>query len=74
MITRIELDGFKTFRNFRLELAPFQVIVGPNGAGKTTLFNVITGWLSKTDPSEAEKGMEQTDKSIYTRSQSAECG
>lgn len=37
-------------------------LIGPNGSGKTTLFNVITGWLSKTNPSEAEKGMEQPDK------------
>lgn len=25
-------------------------LIGPNGSGKTTLFNVITGWLTKTDP------------------------
>ena len=37
-------------------------LIGPNGSGKTTLFNVITGWLTKTNPSEAEKGMERTDK------------
>lgn len=41
MITRIEIDGFKTFRNFSLNLAPLQVIVGPNGAGKSNLFDVL---------------------------------
>ena len=41
MITRIELDGFKTFRDFKLEFAPFQVIVGPNGAGKSNLFDAL---------------------------------
>jgi predicted ATPase len=41
MITRIELDGFKTFQNFKLELGPFQVIVGPNGAGKSNLFDAL---------------------------------
>ena len=41
MITRIELDGFKTFQDFKLELAPFQVIVGPNGAGKSNLFDAL---------------------------------
>lgn len=25
-------------------------LIGPNGCGKTTLFNVITNWLSKTNP------------------------
>ncbi|OLS23346.1 MAG: putative branched-chain amino acid transport ATP-binding protein LivG [Candidatus Heimdallarchaeota archaeon LC_3] len=24
-------------------------LIGPNGSGKTTLFNIITGWLQKTD-------------------------
>ena len=41
MITRIELDGFKTFQDFKLELSPFQVIVGPNGAGKSNLFDAL---------------------------------
>ncbi len=41
MITLIELDGFKTFQNFKLELSPFQVIVGPNGAGKSNLFDAL---------------------------------
>lgn len=41
MITRIEIDGFKTFRDFKLELAPLQVIVGPNGAGKSNLFDAL---------------------------------
>jgi len=37
-------------------------LIGPNGSGKTTLFNVITGWLPKTNPSEAEEEMERADK------------
>jgi len=41
MITRIEINGFKTFQDFKLELAPFQVIVGPNGAGKSNLFDAL---------------------------------
>jgi len=41
MITKLEIDGFKTFRDFQIELAPFQVIVGPNGAGKSNLFDAI---------------------------------
>ena len=41
MITLIELDGFKTFQHFKLELSPFQVIVGPNGAGKSNLFDAL---------------------------------
>ena len=41
MITLIEIDGFKTFQDFKLELSPFQVIVGPNGAGKSNLFDAL---------------------------------
>ena len=41
MITRIELDGFKTFQDFKFDLSPFQVIVGPNGAGKSNLFDAL---------------------------------
>jgi predicted ATPase len=41
MITKIELDGFKTFQDFELELSPFQVIVGPNGVGKSNLFDAL---------------------------------
>ncbi len=41
MITRIELDGFKTFQNFCLDLAPLQVIVGANGVGKSNLFDAL---------------------------------
>jgi energy-coupling factor transporter ATP-binding protein EcfA2 len=41
LITQIEIDGFKTFKDFKVELAPFQVIVGPNGSGKSNLFDAL---------------------------------
>ncbi|NJP07765.1 MAG: AAA family ATPase [Chloroflexaceae bacterium] len=41
MITRIEIDGFKTFHDFILEPGPFQVIVGLNGTGKSNLFDAL---------------------------------
>lgn len=41
MLTRIELDGFKTFRNFALDIQPFMVFIGANGVGKTNLFDAI---------------------------------
>src|SRR5258708_32492240 len=42
MITRIEIDGFKSFHDFALDLHPFQVFIGPNGAGKSNLFDALT--------------------------------
>ena len=41
MITQIEIDGFKTFLDFKVELAPFQVLVGANAAGKSNLFDAF---------------------------------
>ena len=41
MITRIEIDGFKTFQDFSLDLSPLQVIVGANGVGKSNLFDAL---------------------------------
>lgn len=41
MISRIEIDGFKTFRQFAVDLSPLHVIVGANGAGKSNLFDAL---------------------------------
>lgn len=41
MLTRIEIDGFKTFEDFGLDLGPFVVILGPNASGKSNLFDAI---------------------------------
>ncbi len=41
MITRIEINGFKSFSNFVMDLRPFQAFIGPNGVGKTNLFDAI---------------------------------
>jgi len=41
MLTRIEIDGFKTFDGFALDLNPFLVIVGPNATGKSNLFDAF---------------------------------
>jgi predicted ATPase len=40
MLEKIEVNGFRSLRNFALELVPgLNILVGPNGAGKT---NIIT--------------------------------
>ena len=41
MLTRIEIDGFKTFDGFKLDLRPFTAIVGPNASGKSNLFDAM---------------------------------
>lgn len=41
MLTRIEIDGFKSFERFELALPPFAVILGPNASGKSNLFDAL---------------------------------
>lgn len=51
MITRIEIDGFKSFVDFKMELAPLTVIAGTNASGKSNLFDALhlLSNLSKMD-------------------------
>lgn len=68
MITRIEIDGFKTFRNLALDIAPFQAIVGANGAGKSNLFDAITllSSLADSDIRTAFRGMRGEPSQLFT--------
>ncbi len=51
MITRIEIDGFKTFRKFEMEFSPLTVIAGTNASGKSNLFDALhlLSRLAETD-------------------------
>ena len=59
MLTRIEIDGFKTFEDFSVDLAPFVVVLGSNAAGKSNLFDAIQllSNLATQDVNEAIKGL-----------------
>ena len=41
MITRLEVDGFKSLRDFEIDFEPFTVLVGPNGAGKSNILEAL---------------------------------
>ncbi|WP_219465914.1 AAA family ATPase [Nonomuraea rhizosphaerae] len=41
MITRIEIDGFKSFLDFELDVPPFLALVGPNASGKSNLLDAL---------------------------------
>ncbi|MFE1308045.1 AAA family ATPase [Streptomyces sp. NPDC058755] len=41
MITRIEIDGYKSFDGFTLDLPPFAVLVGANASGKSNLLEAV---------------------------------
>jgi len=59
MLTRLEVDGFKTFENLKVDLTPFTTIIGNNAAGKSNLFDVIQllANLATRDVAEAVKEM-----------------
>lgn len=68
MITRLEIDGFKSFRDFTLDLAPLQVIVGPNAAGKSNLFDavILLSHLADTDLRTAFQRMRGDAGELFT--------
>lgn len=41
MITRIELDGFKSFSEFTLDVPPFLLLVGANASGKSNVVDAL---------------------------------
>lgn len=59
MLTRLEIEGFKTFENLAIDLTPFTAIVGSNAAGKSNLFDAIQllSNLAVRDVGEAVKDM-----------------
>lgn len=59
MLTRLEIDGFKSFEKLAVDLLPFTVVVGSNAAGKSNLFDAIQlmANLAATDVAEAFKNM-----------------
>src|SRR5437588_11571678 len=69
MITQIEIDGFKTFKDFKVELAPFQVIVGPNGSGKSNLFDALhfLSSLTESDLSTAFQAIRGYTNELFTK-------
>jgi len=74
MITRLEIDGFKTFQTFVLDFEPFQVIVGPNAVGKSNLFDALRllSRLADNDLRTAFQGTESEVASETMRGEAAE--
>lgn len=58
MITRLEIDGFKTFENFAIDLRPFSAVVGPNASGKSNLFDALK-FLSLLAEHDVHSAMQQ---------------
>ncbi|GAA4207764.1 AAA family ATPase [Microbispora amethystogenes] len=61
MITRIEIDGFKSFLDFQLDIPPFLALVGPNSSGKSNLLDALeylgdARWFRKNPLLSARRG------------------
>jgi predicted ATPase len=41
MITKMHIENFKCFKDFDIELGPFNVLIGPNDSGKTAFLEAI---------------------------------
>jgi predicted ATPase len=41
VITRLEIDGFKSLRDFSVDLDPLTVLIGPNSAGKSNVLDAL---------------------------------
>lgn len=58
MLTRIEIDGFKTFEKFGLDIGSLQVILGANASGKSNLFDAIR-FLSRIAQTDLRTAVEE---------------
>lgn len=74
MLTRIEIDGFKSFEDFGLDLSPFAVILGTNASGKSNLFDAIQllSHLAGSDLRTAVRGLRGEAISLFRRTSSGE--
>lgn len=72
MLTRIEIDGFKTFERFELDLKPLTAIVGPNASGKSNLFDAMRflSALAESDIRSAMKGLRGEPEEFFRRTAS----
>lgn len=72
MFTRIEIDGFKTFERFALNLRPFSAIVGPNASGKSNLFDALRfiSLLAQQDIRTAMQDLRGLPEELFRRTSS----
>ena len=72
MLTRVEIDGFKTFSNFSADLRPFTAVVGPNATGKSNLFDALRflARLAETDIRQAMQDLRGEPDELFKQSPS----
>ena len=76
MLTRIEINGFKTFEYMCLDVPPFLVVLGPNASGKSNLFDAIRflSQLASEDLRTACRGLRGEPHELFRRDATGEPG
>ncbi|MFY7845115.1 AAA family ATPase [Chryseobacterium gambrini] len=64
MITKIKINGFKSFHNFEMTFTPFTIIAGTNASGKSNLFDALE-LLSKLAESDNIKKALQSQRGDF---------
>ncbi|PJE36568.1 hypothetical protein CVM52_11260 [Pseudooceanicola lipolyticus] len=75
MITRLEIDGFKSFEGFSIDFSPFSAVVGPNASGKSNLFDAIQliSHLVEQDVRSALLGLRGEPEELFRRTPGGQC-
>ncbi|HQU82515.1 MAG TPA: AAA family ATPase [Pyrinomonadaceae bacterium] len=68
MITKIKINGFKTFHNFEMEFSPLTIVAGVNASGKSNLFDALQllSRLAETDLKTAFKEQRGESSELFT--------
>lgn len=60
-IRTVEIENYRSFKNFKVKLLPISLIIGENEAGKTNLFSALTLPLNSNDISFNKKRLSVSD-------------
>jgi predicted ATPase len=69
MITRIKINGFKSFQNFEMAFTPLTIVAGANASGKSNLFDALQllSLLAETDLKTAFRTQRGNPGELFTQ-------
>lgn len=69
MITRININGFKSFRDFEMTFTPLTIVAGANASGKSNLFDALQllSRLAETDLKTAFSEQRGNPSELFTQ-------
>jgi len=69
MITRIKINGFKSFHNFEMTFTPLTIVAGANASGKSNLFDALQllSRLAETDLKTAFSEQRGNPSELFTQ-------